>query len=196
MASATKTTLAVTELLELILVKLPPLKIISVQRVCKAWRDCIEHSPILQEATFCRPATKIEICSPPGTVITTHHFHPALVPLMSGRKLRLELTEQKGVFTTTVDDRFFFGALYYFTGNKRTKHIWGSQYLTQPPISRLQMLVLQSFYMEEFGKSIKNNELLHMRSNSEGLRLKDLYSAIKQKIFDVTILGEKPPCFA
>jgi hypothetical protein len=179
MASATKTTLAVTELLELILVKLPPLKIISVQRVCKAWRDCIEHSPILQEATFCRPATKIEICSPPGTVITTHHFHPALVPLMSGRKLRLEVTEQEGVFTTTVDGRFFFDAHHYFTGNRRTKHIWGSQYLTQPPISCLKVLTLQYFYWGEPG----NDALLHMRSNLKGLRLKDLYSAIKQTIF-------------
>jgi hypothetical protein len=196
MASATETTLAVTELLELILVKLPPLKIISAQRVCKAWRDCIANSPILQETTFSKAATKIEIVSPPGSVISIHHLHPALVHLIKGRKIRLEVTEQEGVFTTTVDGRFIFGALYYFTGHRRTKHVWGSQYLTQPPISRLKMLALESFYMEEFGNNMKNDELLHMRSNPQGLRLKDLYSAIKQKIFDVTILGEKPPYFA
>ncbi|KAK4956534.1 hypothetical protein LTR10_006061 [Elasticomyces elasticus] len=52
--------LAITELLESILVRVDAKTLLLSQRVCRKWRDVIEGSLVLQQKLFLRPATLAE----------------------------------------------------------------------------------------------------------------------------------------
>lgn len=56
--SATRKALDTIEILEAILLQLPPQNILINQRVCTTWRDLIQTSPDLQCALFYRYSTK------------------------------------------------------------------------------------------------------------------------------------------
>lgn len=60
MASPSHLTLAIFELVEAILLHLEdPVEIVRTKRVCRRWRDIITTSPLLQEACWYRPFSKL-----------------------------------------------------------------------------------------------------------------------------------------
>ncbi|KAK5721867.1 hypothetical protein LTR15_006460 [Elasticomyces elasticus] len=61
MATAQKQALGVAEILEAILLQLPPHDLLFAQKVCKDWKHTIEASPSIQKALFFMPGTKDDV---------------------------------------------------------------------------------------------------------------------------------------
>ncbi|KAK5686550.1 hypothetical protein LTS10_002670 [Elasticomyces elasticus] len=61
MATAQEQGLGVAEILEAILLQLPPHDLLFAQKVCKDWKQAIEASPSIQKALFFMPGTKDDV---------------------------------------------------------------------------------------------------------------------------------------
>lgn len=73
MASPSQQTLAVFELTEAILFYLEsPVEIVRMQMVCCRWRDIITTSPLLQEACWYRPFSKLTAPGQPDNITSTN----------------------------------------------------------------------------------------------------------------------------
>ncbi|KAK3636507.1 hypothetical protein LTR56_014133 [Elasticomyces elasticus] len=61
MATAQEQALGLAELLETILLQLPPRNLLFAQKVCKDWKQAMEASPSIQKALFFIPGTKHDV---------------------------------------------------------------------------------------------------------------------------------------
>ncbi|KAK3654954.1 hypothetical protein LTR56_003812 [Elasticomyces elasticus] len=61
MATAQEQALGLAELLEAILLRLPPHDLLFAQRVCRDWKQAIEASPSIQKALFFMAGTKDDV---------------------------------------------------------------------------------------------------------------------------------------
>ncbi|KAK5725292.1 hypothetical protein LTR17_013055 [Elasticomyces elasticus] len=103
--------LAITELLESILVRVDAKTLLLSQRVCHKWRDVIEGSHVLQQKLFLRPATLAE-----ATNLSAEDENKALVVMRSNEDTRFMAMERYMTFDIQPESSGLLNPLL-FNGN-------------------------------------------------------------------------------
>ncbi|KAF2501434.1 hypothetical protein BU16DRAFT_534108 [Lophium mytilinum] len=134
MTSATSRVLSTTELLEHILLRLPPPSLLFAQRICTTWRSLIQRSLPLQRALFLAPTRPLlDASGPPYTLPTVNPF------LDSAFAGHIDRHSKPTRWVTAQGEHCIVFVVRVVNGNwpdafKYPEASWRQMLLTQPPV--------------------------------------------------------------